>query len=448
MLRTAALALIGRASSGGRVSTAAGAPLLAGMLQQRHPGAPGGVLPPPTPPHRRALSTSADALATAGLTDEEADARALASDFAAAELTPDRSLHWDAHKHFPRDVVERAAALGFGALCVSSHPAGTGLSRAAAACVYEALATGDVPVAAFLSIHNMVGTAIDTHGSDAQKAAFLGRLASGEALGAYALTEPGAGSDAGALRTRAVASPDGSTYTLDGEKCFISGAGVSDLYLVMARTGAPSSGPGGISAFLVEKGTPGLSFGAPERKMGWNAQPTANVVLEGVTVPASAMLGPPGGGFRIAMGALDGGRINIGAVSVGGAARAVDAARAYAAGRVAFGSPLAALPTVRASFADMAAQVQASRLLVRAAARSLDAGAPTATLEAAMAKKFASDACFQAANAALQTFGGYGYLADYHAERAVRDLRVHSILEGANEIMSVVVARELDKLDG
>lgn len=447
MLRTAAQALRRECGGGGASSSSVVAGLLLSPATTRHPGAGG----PPTP-SSRPLSSSADALATAGLTEEEADARALAADFAAAELTPDRSLAWDAGKHFPRDVIQRAAGLGLGAMCVASHPAGTGLSRSAAACVYEALATGDVPVAAYLSIHNMVASAIDKHGSHAQKDVHLGRLASGEALAAYCLTEPGAGSDAAALRTRAEPQADGS-FILDGEKCFISGAGVADLYLVMARIGPPPApgarpGPAGISAFLVGKDTPGLAISPPERKMGWNAQPTCSVRLDRVAVPADALLGAPGGGFKIAMGALDGGRINIGACSVGGAARAVDAARAYAAGRVAFGGPLAAMPTVRASFADMAASVQASRLLVRHAARSLDAGAPTATLDAALAKKFASDACFGAANAAMQVFGGAGYLADYHAERAVRDLRVHSILEGANEVMSVVVARELDNLDG
>jgi len=430
-----------RSGSGGSSSISG----LCGLTTIRHPGASS--LDPGTPRHHH-LSTSADALARAGLTEEEADARALAADFAAAELTPDRSLAWDADKHFPRDVVERAARLGFGALCVSSHPSGTALSRSAAACVYEALATGDVPVAAYLSIHNMVAGTIDKHGSGGQKDAFLPRLASGDLLGAYCLTEPGAGSDAAALRTRADRQSDGS-FVLNGEKCFISGAGVADLYLVMARTGPPAtSGPTGISAFLVEKCTPGLAFSPPERKMGWNAQPTCSVSFKNLAIPATALLGSEGGGFKIAMGALDGGRINIGACSVGGAARAVDAARAYAAGRVAFGAPLAAMPTMRASFAEMASAIQASRLLVRHAARSLDAGAPTATLDAALAKKFATDACFGAANAALQAFGGAGYLADYHAERAVRDLRVHSILEGANEVMSVVIARELDKLDG
>lgn len=393
-----------------------------------------------------ARTSSSSALATTGLTEEEADARSLAADFAAAELTPDRSAHWDETKTFPRDVIQRAAALGFGALVVSTHPAGTGLSRAAAAGVYEALATGDVPVAAYLSIHNMVAAAIDTHGSPEQKDEHLPVLASAEALGAYCLTEPSAGSDAAALRTRAV--KDGDCYVLDGEKCFISGAGAADLYLVMARTGQPGSGARGISAFLVPASAQGLSVGPPERKMGWNAQPTASVRFDGVRVPVTSRLGPEGTGFKIAMAALDGGRVNIAACSVGGAARAVDAARAYASQRATFGTTLLEKPTVRASFADMTAAIQSSRLLVRHAARSLDAKSPTATLDAAIAKRHATDACFEAANAALQVFGGYGYLHDYHAERAVRDLRVHSILEGANEIMRLVIARELDRLDG
>lgn len=426
---------------------AAAAPLLGGggraHQHHRHPAADA------ARSAARRLSTSSDALATAGLTEEEADARALAADFAAAELTPDLSAAWDETKTFPRDVIARAAGLGFGALVVKSHPAGTGLSRAAAAGVYEALAAGDVPVAAYLSIHNMVAAAIDAHGTPDQKDEHLPALATAQALGAYCLTEPGAGSDAAALRTRAVPAADGGdAYVLTGEKCFISGAGVADLYLVMARTGEPGSGASGISSFLVPATAPGLAVGPPERKMGWNAQPTATVRFDGVRVPASARLGAEGAGFRIAMAALDGGRVNIGACSVGGAARAVDAARAYAAQRVAFGTPLLAKPTVRAAFADMTAAIQSSRLLVRHAARSLDAGAATATLDAALAKRHATDACFGAANAALQVFGGYGYLADYHAERAVRDLRVHSILEGANEIMRLVVARELDRLDG
>ena len=372
------------------------------------------------------------------LTEDQAAIQAAARAFAGAELAP-HSARWDEDREFPVETLRAAAALGFAGLYVREDVGGSGLGRLDAALVFEELSRGDVSVAAYISIHNMVSWMIDRFGDDAQRHRWLPRLATMEMLSSYCLTEPGAGSDAASLSTRAVR--DGDDYVLTGAKAFISGAGTSDLYLVMARTG--EGGARGVSAFVVEAGTPGLSFGAQERKMGWNAQPTAMVHFDGVRVPAAHRIGAEGEGFRFAMAGLDGGRINIAACSLGGAGLALDTAREHLAARRQFGRPLADFQALQFRLADMATELEAARLMVRRAAFALDAGDPDATLYCAMAKRFATDGGFEVANQALQLHGGYGYLRDYPLERIVRDLRVHQILEGTNEIMRVIISREL-----
>lgn len=372
------------------------------------------------------------------LNDDQAAIQAAARAFAEAELAP-HSARWDEEKVFPVETLRAAAALGFAGLYVREDVGGSGLSRLDAALVFEELSRGDVAVAAYISIHNMVSWMIDRFGNDAQRQRWLPRLATMELLSSYCLTEPGAGSDAASLATRA--ERDGDDYVLTGAKAFISGAGTSDLYLVMARTG--EGGARGVSAFVVEAGTPGLSFGAQERKMGWNAQPTAMVHFDGVRVPAANRIGAEGEGFRFAMAGLDGGRINIAACSLGGAGLALETAREHLSARRQFGRPLADFQALQFRLADMATELEAARLMVRRAAFALDAGDPDATLYCAMAKRFATDGGFEVANQALQLHGGYGYLRDYPLERIVRDLRVHQILEGTNEIMRVIISREL-----
>ena len=372
------------------------------------------------------------------LTEEQAALKSMAQDFADREIAP-HALLWDRERHFPVETLRKGAMLGMAAICAGEEHGGSGLTRFDGALIFEALATGCPTVSAFLSIHNLITWAIDRFGSDAQRKAYGAKLARMDLIASYCLTEPGCGSDAAALATRARA--DGDDYVLDGVKQFISGAGASDLYLVMARTGGP--GPKGISAILVEKGAKGLSFGANERKMGWNAQPTAQVILEGVRVPKSALVGEEGAGFKIAMAALDGGRVNIGACSLGGARSAMEKALAYAKQRKAFGSAIADFQAQQFRLADMAASLESARALLWRAAKALDAKAPEATTLAAMAKRVATDNGFHVANEALQIFGGYGYLADTGIEKIVRDLRVHQILEGTNDIMRLIVARAL-----
>jgi len=372
------------------------------------------------------------------LTEEQAALKSMAQDFADREIAP-HALLWDRERHFPVETLRKGATLGMAAICAGEEHGGSGLTRFDGALIFEALATGCPTVSAFLSIHNLITWAIDRFGSDAQRKAYGAKLARMDLIASYCLTEPGCGSDAAALATRARA--DGDDYVLDGVKQFISGAGASDLYLVMARTGGP--GPKGISAILVEKGAKGLSFGANERKMGWNAQPTAQVILEGVRVPKSALVGEEGAGFKIAMAALDGGRVNIGACSLGGARSAMEKALAYSKQRKAFGSAIADFQAQQFRLADMAASLESARALLWRAAKALDAKAPEATTLAAMAKRVATDNGFHVANEALQIFGGYGYLADTGIEKIVRDLRVHQILEGTNDIMRLIVARAL-----
>ncbi len=373
------------------------------------------------------------------LDDDERAITDAVAEFATKRLAP-HALAWDHDKHFPVEVLREAAELGMGAIYCGEDVGGTGLRRLDAVRIFEQLSYADPAIAAFISIHNMCAWMIDTYGTPEQRHSWIPRLASMETIASYCLTEPGAGSDAAALRTKAVR--DGDHWVLDGVKQFISGAGVSDIYVVMARTGA--EGPRGISAFIIEKGTPGLSFGACEEKMGWNAQPTAQVILEGVRVPAAAMLGGPdgeGAGFGIAMNGLNGGRLNIAACSLGGAQSAYDTTTGYLADRQAFGGALIDEPTIRFTLADMTTALETSRLMLWRAAVALDENHPDKVSLCAMAKLYVTDACFEVADTALQLHGGYGYLREYGIEKIVRDLRVHRILEGTNEIMRVVIGR-------
>lgn len=372
------------------------------------------------------------------LTEDQIAIRDMAQGFAAETLAP-HALRWDEEKHFPVEEMRQAAALGMGGIYIGEDVGGSGLSRLDAALIFEALATGCPTVAAYISIHNMCAWMIDRYGSEDQRHAWLPKLCSMEHLASYCLTEPGAGSDAAALKTRAVR--DGDHYVLDGQKQFISGAGVSDIYVVMVRTG--EAGPSGISTLVVESGTPGLSFGANEKKMGWNAQPTRAVILENCRVPVANRLGPEGIGFKIAMAGLDGGRLNIGACSLGGAQGALDKALTYAQERKAFGARIADFQALQFKLADMATELEAARTFLWRAASALDEKTPDATKLCAMAKRVATDTGFAVANEALQIHGGYGYLADYGIEKIVRDLRVHQILEGTNEVMRMIVARAL-----
>lgn len=372
------------------------------------------------------------------LTEEQVAIREMAATFAADELAP-HAIEWDQGRHFPVDTLRKAGGLGLGAIYVQEEFGGSALTRLDAALIFEALSTGCPTIAAYISIHNMCTWMIDRYGSQEQRQRWVPGLAPMQRLASYCLTEPGAGSDAAALRMRAVR--DGDHYVLDGQKQFISGAGVSDVYIVMARTGA--EGSRGISTFVVEKDTPGLSFGANEKKMGWNAQPTRSVVLEGARVPVANRLGPEGKGFGIAMSGLDGGRVNIAACSLGGAQSALNRTITYMRERKAFGHALTDFQALQFRLADMATELEAARTFLWRAASALDARAADATKLCAMAKRFVTDASFQVANAALQLHGGYGYLAEYGIEKIVRDLRVHQILEGTNEIMRVIVARAL-----
>ena len=372
------------------------------------------------------------------LTEEQTAIQDTALAFARERIAPG-ALDWDERSYFPVDVIRETAALGIGTIYVPADKGGSGLSRLDGALIFEALSYGCPAVAAYISIHNMVAWMLSRYGSPQQIEAFMPKLASMEWLSSYGLTEPGAGSDAAALSTRA--ERRGDHFILNGVKQFISGAGATDLYFVFARTG--SVGPDGISAFVILRDTPGLSFGAPERKMGWNAQPTAQVIMQDVKVPAANLIGGEGVGFRMAMSGLDGGRINIGACSLGAAWSALDKARAYALERKAFGKPIGDFQAMQFKLADMATSLEASRLMIYRAADALDRADPQASMYAAMAKRYATDAGSAIANDALQVHGGYGYLRDYGLEKIVRDLRVHQILEGTNEIMRVVIGRRL-----
>src|ERR1700691_1603287 len=372
------------------------------------------------------------------LNEDQIAVRDMARDFAAEKIAP-HAVRWDEEKHFPVDVMREAAKLGIGGVYISDDVGGSGLTRFDAALIFEALAQGCPTVSAFTAIHNMACWMIDAFGDDTQRHKWLPKLCTMELLASYCLTEPGSGSDAAALTTRAVR--DGDHYVLNGQKQFISGAGAGDLYVVMVRTGG--EGPAGISTLVVPGDTPGISLGANERKMGWNAQPTRAVVFQDARVPVGNRLGEEGIGFRIAMAGLDGGRLNIGACSLGGAQSALDKALAYMRERKAFGQRLEEFQALQFRLADMATELEAARTLLWRAAAALDTKAPDATRLCAMAKRFATDTGFNVANQALQMFGGYGYLADYGVEKIVRDLRVHQILEGTNEIMRVIIVREM-----
>jgi len=372
------------------------------------------------------------------LTDDQRAIQDAARAFAEAELAP-HSAEWDETKHFPVDVMRHAAEMGFCGIYTGEEHGGMALGRVEAALIFEELSRGDVSTAAFISIHNMATWMIDSFGSADLRARYVPSLVTMEKIASYCLTEPGSGSDAAAMRTTAVR--DGDDWVLNGSKAFISGAGTSDVYVVMARTGEP--GAKGISAFVVDLGTPGLSFGAQEKKMGWNSQPTAIVSFDDCRIPAANLLGKEGDGFRYAMMGLDGGRLNIAACSLGGARLALETAQDYVSTRKQFGKALAEFQNTQFKLADMATQLDACRLMVLRGAWAVDTGHPEKTKWCAMAKRFTTDACFQIADEALQLHGGYGYLKDYPLERIVRDLRVHRILEGTNEIMRVITAREM-----
>jgi len=348
---------------------------------------------------------------------------------------------WDQEQIFPVDTLRKAAALGFGALYTKAELGGTGLSRLDSSIVFEALSQGCVSTAAYITIHNMVTWMISEYGTEAQRIKFIPQLASMDLLGSYCLTEPGSGSDAASLST--TARREGGKFILNGSKAFISGAGDTDVYLVMCRT--QGDGPKGISCLLVEKGSPGLSFGAKEKKMGWNSQPTRAVIFEDCEVPVENVIGKEGQGFNIAMSGLNGGRINIASTSLGAAQASLEAARDHITVRKQFGQPLADFQHNQFQLAQMATKLTASRLMVRNAARSLDSGHRDTVQLCSMAKLFATDNSFDIVNTALQMHGGYGYLKDYPVEQYLRDIRVNQILEGTNQVMQLIIARTLLK---
>lgn len=372
------------------------------------------------------------------LTDEQHQIQEMAQKFTADEITP-HAAEWDEKHIFPRDTISKAAELGFGAIYVSEESGGIGLGRMEAALIMEAMAYGCPSTSAFISIHNMASWMIDTFGADAVKAKYLPQLVTCEKVASYCLTEPGAGSDAAALKTKAVR--DGDDYVVNGSKAFISGGGENGVYVVMVRTG--EDGPKGISCLVIDKDMEGVSFGAFEKKLGWHSQPTAQVNFDNVRVPVENRVGDEGEGFRIAMMGLDGGRLNIGACSLGGAQRCLDEAVNYTKERKQFGKAIADFQNTQFTLADMETDLQAARMLLYTAAAKVTAGSPDKTRFAAMAKRLATDNGSKIANDALQLFGGYGYLQDYPIERFWRDLRVHSILEGTNQIMRMIISRDM-----
>nr|WP_280115219.1 isobutyryl-CoA dehydrogenase [Roseibium denhamense] len=374
------------------------------------------------------------------LTEDQRAFKDMAASFSDAELAP-FAKEWDEESHFPIPTMRKAAELGFAGIYVREDVGGSALKRLDAALIFEELSRGCTSTAAYISIHNMVAWIIDTYGSEELRQKYLPTLCKMDLLTSYCLTEPGSGSDAASLRTSA--KDAGDHYILNGSKAFISGGGVSDLYAVMARTGG--DGPSGVSCILVEKGTPGLSFGANEVKLGWKSQPTAQVNFQDCKVPKSNLIGEEGQGFKIAMSALDGGRLNIGACSLGAAQACLDHALGYVKERKQFGKPIGEFQGLQFRIADMATELEAARLLLHRAASALDAKSPDATKLAAMAKRLATDTGFNVVNEALQLHGGYGYLRDYPIERFFRDVRVHQILEGTNEVMRMIIARQLLK---
>jgi alkylation response protein AidB-like acyl-CoA dehydrogenase len=379
------------------------------------------------------------------LTDEQRQIQEMARAFTADAITP-HAAEWDEKHIFPRDTIRRAAELGFGAIYVSEESGGIGLGRLEAALIMEAMAYGCPSTSAFISIHNMASWMIDRFGSQTVKDRYLPSMVTMARIGSYCLTEPGSGSDAAALKTRAV--KDGDHYVVSGSKAFISGGGENEIYVSMVRTGPNTpegNGPKGISCLVIEKDMPGVSFGAQEKKLGWHSQPTAQVNFDEVRVPAENLVGGEGEGFRIAMMGLDGGRLNIGACSLGGAQRCLDEAVAYTRERKQFGSAIADFQNTQFMLADMETELQAARMLLYAAAVKVTENAPDKTKFAAMAKRLATDSGSSIVDRALQLHGGYGYLQDYPIERFWRDLRVHSILEGTNQVMRMIVGRELTR---
>ena len=374
------------------------------------------------------------------LTEDQIAIQDMARRFTADAITP-FAAQWDEDHVFPRETVKAAAELGFAAIYVSEESGGIGLGRLESALIMEAMAYGCPTTSAFISIHNMAAWMIDSFGGDEVKARYLPGLVTMDLMASYCLTEPGSGSDAAALKT--TARRDGDDYVLNGTKQFISGGGMNDVYVVMVRTGA--DGPKGISCIVVDKDTPGVSFGAPEKKLGWNASPTAQVVFDNARVPVANLVGDEGDGFRFAMAGLDGGRLNIGACSLGGAQRCLDEAVGYVKDRRQFGKAIAEFQNTQFQLADMATDLEAARALLYLAAAKVTSGAPDKTRFSAMAKKLATDSGSSIVDRALQMFGGYGYLRDYPIERFWRDLRVHRILEGTNEVMSMIVGRDLLK---
>jgi alkylation response protein AidB-like acyl-CoA dehydrogenase len=372
------------------------------------------------------------------LTDDQLAIQEVARRFTATRITP-HAAHWDAEHIFPVDTIKASAELGFGAIYVSEAGGGIGLGRLEAALIMEAMAYGCPSTSAFISIHNMAAWMIDCYGGDAVRAKYLPSLVSMDQIASYCLTEPGSGSDAAALKTRAVR--DGDDYVVTGTKAFISGAGANDIYVTMVRTG--EDGPRGISALVIEKDMRGVSFGANERKLGWHSQPTAQVNFDEVRVPVANRIGAEGQGFAIAMAGLDGGRLNIGACSLGGGQRALDEAMAYTRQRQQFGKAISDFQATQFTLADMATELAAARALLYQAAAKVSAGSADKTQFAAMAKRFSTDTGMAIADRALQLHGGYGYLMDYPVERIFRDLRVHQILEGTNQIMRMITAREM-----
>jgi alkylation response protein AidB-like acyl-CoA dehydrogenase len=372
------------------------------------------------------------------LSEEQQAFQQTARDFAEAEMLPN-AARWDEDKEFPAETLRKAAKLGFGGIYCREDVGGSGLTRSDAALIFEELAAACPSTAAYISIHNMATWMVDRFGSDDVRRRFVPELAAMQHFASYCLTEAGSGSDAAALKTRAVR--EGEHYVLNGAKAFISGGGRSDVYVCMVRTGG--DGPSGITCLAVQADAPGLSFGKQERKLGWHSQPTATVQFDNCRVPVANRVGEEGQGFKIAMAGLDGGRINIGACSIGGARASLDAAVRYMGERKQFGTALAGFQALQFKVADMATELEAARLMIRQAAWKLDRGASDATVACAMAKRFATDTCFDVVNAALQLHGGYGYLMDFPLERYLRDLRVHQILEGTNEIMRVIIARRI-----
>ncbi|WP_454598605.1 acyl-CoA dehydrogenase family protein [Qipengyuania sp. SM2507] len=372
------------------------------------------------------------------LTDDQLAIQEMARRFTADNITPHAS-QWDEDHHFPRDVIKRTAELGFGAIYVSEESGGIGLGRLEAALIMEAMAYGCPTTSAFISIHNMASWMIDRFGGDEIKERYLPELVNMDKMASYALTEPGSGSDASALKTSA--RLDGDHYVLNGTKQFISGAGYNDVYVTMVRTSEDKTK--GVTCLVIDKDTPGVSFGKPEKKLGWNASPTAQVIFEDARVPVANRVGAEGEGFRFAMMGLDGGRLNIGACSLGGAQRCLDEAVAYTKERQQFGQPIADFQNTQFMLADMATELEAARALLYLAAAKVNDDAPDKSRFSAMAKRLATDSGSNVVNDALQLFGGYGYLKDYPIERFWRDLRVHSILEGTNQVMRMIVGRDL-----